>query len=159
MFGNSEEYPENREDISTCEVADYDPRSHKERHEAHFRERVLKRPGSECFVILDDKAKSVAGVVPGGLYEITHCTARAENFDDQGNPLTVSLERAEYGRKWISDFVPVERVYKTKEEAESALRALISTSQEYRHKLIEQINAEIQAISNTAQSFGIKETP
>ena len=45
MFGNSEEYPENREDTNTWEVADYDPRSQKERHEDHFRERVLKRPG------------------------------------------------------------------------------------------------------------------
>lgn len=33
MFGNSAEYPETHEDISTCEAADYDPRSRKERHE------------------------------------------------------------------------------------------------------------------------------
>lgn len=159
MFGNSAEYPETHEGITACEAADYDPRSPKERHEDHFRERLSKHPDSECFVILDDKAKSVAGVVPGGTYEIVHCTARGENFDDQGRTLTVSLECAEYGRQWISDFVPVERVYKTHAEAESALRALIYKAKEYRHELIVQMNAEIQALSTIAQSFGIKETP
>lgn len=112
------------DDRDAGQVFDYDPRTPKQRHDDHFSRLVANYPGGECWVVIDEQRRAVSGVHPGRRYEIARCHGRVSNFNSDGTPSAMSLTRAEYGAPWITEYVRVERLHKTKEAATDFLREM-----------------------------------